>query len=53
MNTLFKADSATLNISNQKNVIMSQTLHYKSTGNKGAMEDLEHRVYQIMSNKGT
>ena len=53
LNTLLEADSATITILNHKNGIMGQTLHQKSTGIKGDVEDLARRVYHILRNKGT
>ena len=53
LETLLMADSVTLKISNQKNGRMGQTIHQETTGEKGAVAALAHRVHHILSNGGS
>ena len=53
LNTLLEADSETLNIPNQKNGRMGQTLYHESTGSKGALASLALGSHHILINKGT
>ena len=49
---LLISDSATINIYNQKNEHMGQTLHHESTGPKGAVASISYRVSHIMIHGG-
>ena len=50
---MLEAASENLKISDNKNGRMGKTLHHKSMGSNGAMEDLSRRVHHIIINKGT
>ena len=53
LENILEADLAALNIHNQKNGRMGEKLHQESTGTKGALKYIEHRVHHIIIKGGT
>jgi hypothetical protein len=54
LKSLLQATSCTLKITNQKNGRMGQTIHHHATNQQACpVRALAHRIYHILSNKGT